>query len=183
MSTDLVGVRAVATEARHDFENGLVTDDEVIQAGLATDRIHIFTARLVSPSREAYEQGVAAGTLKKVGRYFLPVPLVSPERIFPHYACEMASSVLTARLVKARVLGEGKPEIVEGGWGVDEYTSDENYTFNNPHTFIHLGATAIARETILDITADQFDPNIPPVYLGALKEPWTASPLFEGDVW
>ncbi|TAH33480.1 hypothetical protein EYC59_05110 [Candidatus Saccharibacteria bacterium] len=188
MSIDLEGVRAVAEQTRADFEQGAVLEDEIVESALVTDRMHIFAARLASPSMEAYERGVADGTLRKVGRYFLPVPLVSPDRKFPHDACEMASSVLAARLIGAKVLGDKKPEIAEGGWGVDSYTSDGNYTFSNPHTFInlgfvHLAPTAKACETILDITADQFDPNIPPVYLGPLKDPWTTAPLFEGDVW
>lgn len=76
---------------------------------------------------------------------------------FPTRYCTYATLILRNRI--------GYGEIIRGGFAKHESVFDEW------HSFLDIGSTALSAETIIDITSDQFDGGVP-VYVGPLELPW-----------
>ncbi len=57
-----------------------------------------------------------------------------------------------------------------GGGDIIDGTYIDTDSREMPHSFLYIGETALAEETIADITADQF--GGPAVYVGPLVLPW-----------
>lgn len=185
MIQSLDGVEDIARTARRDFEAGLVSDDEIIAAAIAVGAEHGISyglSALGGPEKRKETARINAGELVLAGRYLFRVPLVA-DRSFPKGCCDVASRVLAHRLLEADVLENNTAKIIEGGCGEDEDTFDPTSYYDNPHTFVGIGETALGRRTIVDITADQFRIGLPEVYVGPLESPWTDDPKLESDYW
>jgi hypothetical protein len=123
MQQSVEQIMVIASQARRDFEDGLVTDEELANL-----------IQLHAPQN---------------AETWLPsLPLSRPH--FPTFNCGFTSVYLRERL--------GYGEITNGRYD------------NKLHTYLAIGETAIAPETIVDITADQY--NGPEVYVGPLVKPW-----------
>lgn len=116
---------------------------------------------IAASTRASFETGsISLAHLLELGETYFPneaetwrltLPHALP--MFPQFGCEPATAALRHRV--------GYGEIVDGSY--DTY----------PHTFLNVGITAIANETVLDITSDQF--GGPSIYVGPLSEPWANS--------
>jgi hypothetical protein len=177
MNVGLEDVRLIADRTRAEFENGDVSEDEMIDSLIGYSWVrYAFTADYAP--RSAIEQKLANGTLREVKGNLVPVPLfLANEEVFPRGYCNIASPVLAQRIQQANVLEGLSPTLIWGGYG--EYGRAYSSFSKYQHTFVMLGRTSLSDKTIVDITADQFDSQAPPVYVGPLQNPWTDDPRFE----
>jgi len=177
MDVGLEAVKWISEHTRAEFENGDVSEDEMIDSAIAYSWSHFaFTPNFTFQSE--IEQQLANGTLREVKGNFIPIPLFLPnETVFPEGYCNIASPVLAQRIHKANVLEGITPTLIRGGYG--EYERAYSLYCKYQHTFVMLGRTSLSDKTIVDITADQFDFQAPSVYIGPLQNPWTDDPRFE----
>jgi len=70
---------------------------------------------------------------------------------FPAFSCDFTTIVLRHRI--------GYGDVTKGSY--------ESFV----HTFLHIGQTAIADRTIVDIASDMY--GGPPIYIGELTHPWS----------
>jgi hypothetical protein len=169
-------IREVAVQLRSDFEHGLVTDEEILEAAIAYDEVysirdHKDRARLTDEEvLKFYQVGVRKWLVRK--------NIVRPEQ-FPRGYCNESTLVLRRRIEAADLLGDNRAEIIYGGCGEDEPILDASRYWNKIHTFLGIGHTTLGRDTIVDITGDQFREVSEAVYIGPLVDPWTRDPRIE----
>lgn len=154
-------LRAIAHQARDDFEHGLIPNDEIREKA----RLYGFNEKRLS--------SVMVSGVKN-----------SP---FPNGWCMEAAVILKSRTDDAKLLEENyESVIVEGGYNVDSSEYDEPHNFlaiGAVGRFVGMFAVSkyifmgdeldnvfTQNIDIADISADQF--GGPSVYIGNLTSPW-----------
>ena len=176
MLSRLDPIREVATQLRSEFERGLVTDEEILEAAIAYNDVSSIST--LGPPRELTEEEAAQYYIVGRIKSRVPKPITNASR-FPGGHCDAATLVLRSRIETADLMENNLAEIIHGGCGEDGLALDLTRYWHNYHTFLGIGHTALGRDTIVDITGNQFIEVREAVYLGPLVTPWTRDPRIE----
>ncbi len=174
--TSLEAIRSVAIMTRRDFEQGAVTDAEILEAAIALDAITLIAdVHLTDKLVEGKSELATPRPTNPHFAYFIRPSLWRPD-MFPLKQCRPATILLAKRITDIGIVGLEVEIVEEGGCGEDKDSLDPSSYFDNLHTFTSIGKTSLGEDTIVDITGDQFKEVKESVYIGPLQFPWTRTP-------